>query len=150
MIYDKWIYYRQAANEMRPIRYKMIQLHNYRIKNTTSNCIWYVLCDIDDNFNRNVAQRMITFHEYHVLYIKLKSIGLVLPPVMTNSHHNQGWAAFGHWIIVHSLIVHNFFVHRFIVHNFIVHKIIVHNFFSAQTYCAQTYCAHRCCAHRNT
>ena len=100
MIYDKWIYYRQAASKKRRIRYKMIQLHNYRIKNTTSNCIWYVLCEIDDNFNKNVvaieatppnqwvrrccfysddvAYRMITFHKWHMLYITFKSMGVIL------------------------------------------------------------------------
>ena len=77
MIYDEWICYRQVVSTIRRTIYKMIQSHNYRITNTTFNCIWYVLCEIDDNFNKNVAYRMITFHKWHMLYITFKSMGVI-------------------------------------------------------------------------
>ena len=87
MIYEEWISYRQVVSTIRRIIYKMIKLHNYRIKNTTFYCIWYVLCETNDNFNKNVVYRMITFHNYHV-FITFKSMGVVLP-LINNSHHNQ-------------------------------------------------------------
>ena len=83
MIYEEWICYRQVVSTIRRIIYKMIQSHNYRITNTTFNCIWYVLFEIDDNFNKNVAYRMITFHKWHSCILHSKAWELYYPFVIT-------------------------------------------------------------------